>query len=206
MHWEILERDKARQFVRKISNPETEGLFTPATSEVKFHDLSFYKDYKLYRVTNYASLPSFSFDYLSDGNQVFRLDGNPDPIYETNVQGMIQLNAQNVFSYLDFFLTHVQSEEGDVFSVTDISKLSFFESMPLSHQDFIKENILEPQISYEVNLGAFVITATMYFIDTLANTVMQIEESGEVSVIDQEMLLQSGMPDLKETPYDTMRV
>lgn len=205
MQWHILERSDSHAIITKIIDGDDSGLFTPATSEVKCLDIPFYSEFKLYRITNYASMPSFSFDYLGNEEIFHRLDGTPDPIYAVNISDTVQLNAQNVLLYLDFFLTNVQAEDGDIYLVTNTQKLPFFNTMPADQQDMLETKIINPEISYEFNLHAFVINATLYFAGVMMNAVIQIEETGEVSVIDQTMLMTTDYHPIQETAYQTQR-
>jgi len=81
MHWQRLDRDTSVKVIDSVKSDANEGLFSVGTSEVQRARVSFYKEYFIYKVTNYASLPSFTFEYLSDGTFFHYLDGTESPIY-----------------------------------------------------------------------------------------------------------------------------
>lgn len=207
MEWVTLDREKSRTIVNKVLTPEDGGLFNPVTSEVKVLNLPFYSDFQLYRITNYASLPSFSLEYLGNGDSFYRLDGSPDPIYMANKLNPIYLDINNVLLYLDFFLSNVRAEDGDIFLVTDPQNLAFYDGLPSDQQAEMTAKSIQPQVSYEYNLNAFVVNATLYFTGIMMNALVQVGEDGSVAVIDQTMLMSTDMPIIPEIPYseDTRR-
>ena len=79
-HWHKLDRDRTAAMIGDVRKAGDHVLFTIATSEAKCAKLPFYKNFLLYRLTNYASLPSFSFEYIGDGKTYHYLDGSAAPI------------------------------------------------------------------------------------------------------------------------------
>ena len=69
-------------------------LFTPVTSEAKCSRLSFFKSFLLYRLTNFSSLPTFSMDFLSDGDSFHYMDGADTTIRHLVAAGELILNGQ----------------------------------------------------------------------------------------------------------------
>lgn len=201
MEWVTLTREQSRIVINKVLTPEDGGLFNPMTSEVKTLSLPFYDQFQLYRITNYASLPSFTLEYLGNGDTFYRLDGHPDPIYQVNQLSPIRLDMNNVLLYLDFFLSNVQSEDGDIYLITEPEKLKFYDSLPADQQAEISAKTRQPEVSYEFNLNAFVVSATLYFTGMVMNAIIQIGEDGSIAVIDQTMLMHADMPVIPETPY-----
>lgn len=89
-------------------------MFSPATSEVQKARLSFYNGIDVFKLTNFASLPSFTFEYLGDGVHFHYLDGTETPIYTINDRGHLALNERSVIDYLEFFFAHVTVEDEEM--------------------------------------------------------------------------------------------
>ncbi|OIN87059.1 MAG: hypothetical protein AUJ12_03165 [Alphaproteobacteria bacterium CG1_02_46_17] len=89
-------------------------LFSPQTSEAKALKLPFYESFLLYRLTNFSSLPTFSMDFLSDGESYFYMDGSDGPIIHINQKAGLNLNAQTVIPYLNFYYCFVRLPEGEI--------------------------------------------------------------------------------------------
>ncbi|MEM8833112.1 MAG: hypothetical protein AAGB32_01100 [Pseudomonadota bacterium] len=103
MHWQRLDRDNSIKVIDSVKSEANAGLFSVGTSEVKRARTVFYQEYFVYKVTNFASLPSFSFQYLSDGTFFHYLDGTEEPIYAVNDKGGLSLTQANLLNYLQFF-------------------------------------------------------------------------------------------------------
>jgi hypothetical protein len=73
MHWQRLDRDKTLATIKSVRSLTDAGLFSPVTSEVQKAVLSFYNGVELYKLTNFSSLPSFTFEYLGDGMHFYYL-------------------------------------------------------------------------------------------------------------------------------------
>ena len=64
MNWQRLDRENTLKTIDSVKSASEAGLFSPTTSEVQRARLSFYEGIDLYKLTNFASLPSFTFEYL----------------------------------------------------------------------------------------------------------------------------------------------
>ena len=79
MQWYQLEKDKATAVVNRLKDEGMPGLFTPRVGDLRCAKLPFYNDWMAWRLTNYATLPAFSLDFLGDGTDFLFLDGTPKP-------------------------------------------------------------------------------------------------------------------------------
>lgn len=193
MDWKICERDEARAIIDNVQSIKNDGLFNPISSEVKYRILPFYDNIKFYRITNFATLPCFSLDYLGDGQNFFVLDGVANTIYQNNHKHSFKLDTENVLSYLMFFLENVKIDEGEVFLVLKLANLPFLESLDDHQVDYIRANFKQPEVTYDTTLNCFVINCTLYFMGILMHTAVKVDPDGIVSILDQTMLMQAGM-------------
>src|SRR5688572_12860610 len=112
MHWQRLDRENTIQVIDSVKSAADPRLIVSGTSEVERARLSFYGNTSLYKVTNYASLPSFTFEYLGDGTFFHYLDGTEMPIYTVNDKGGLMLTENSIVDYLAFFFGHVAGDGG----------------------------------------------------------------------------------------------
>lgn len=88
MNWQRLDRETTVKTIDSVKSSSEAGLFSVATSEVQKARLPFYNAVDLYKLTNFSSLPSFTFEYLGDDMQHFYyLDGTEQPIFTINDKG-----------------------------------------------------------------------------------------------------------------------
>ena len=191
MNWHRLDREKTIEIINTVQNGTDLSLFNPKTSEVKCASLPFYRNFLQYRLTNYASLPCFTFDYLGNGEKFYHLNGEADTIYKINEQAHLNLNIKTVMPYLRFFLDNVSIDDGEVYLVENTDDLSFIDSMGPDQKKHLEDHFEAPAISYEPTLSAFIVKCTLYFMGILMHTSIRIGNNGVVSILDQTMLMQS---------------
>lgn len=188
MQWHKLDRDRTVAMIDSVKTSGDHMLFSLGTSEAKAAKLSFYKNLMLYRLTNYSSLPSFSFDYLGDGKTYFYLDGSPGPIYHANDSGNLSLNEQSVVDYVVFFFNHVSGPEGDIFVIEDPQNHPALDALSDTQLDAILTQHTDPEVAAHGN-GAYTIKASMYYLASLVRATIYVDTDGRVSVKDFQMLL-----------------
>ena len=103
MIWHRLDRDKTIDMIGRVKSAAESMLFTPVTSEAKCTRLPFLKSFLLYRLTNFSSLPTFSMDFISNGECFFYMDGADTAIRQMVAMGELELNEENIIAYLNFY-------------------------------------------------------------------------------------------------------
>lgn len=191
MEWERLNRDASKKIIGKITHASDEMLFSERSSEASCAGLSFYKNFLLYRVTNYATLPSFSLDFLGDGNTFYLLDGSPDPIFMVNNRGALKLNELNILDYVDFFLRYVATEDGDIYLIKDPDDLPFLDSLSIEQQISLKQKFTPLTLDYNEADDVYELHGDIYYGGTLLKATLNIATNGTISFTNQKMLSQS---------------
>lgn len=192
MQWHRLDRDRTIAMIDSVKTAGDSGLFAPTTSEAKCHKLSFYRNLLLYRLTNYASLPSFSFDYLGDGKTYFYLDGSVMPIYAANDAGHLFLDSSNVMDYLTFFFEHVSGPDGDIFVIDRMQDHPALDALSGDQVAAIAVHHQPPEINANI-AGDFTIKTSMVYLGTLVRAVITVDKRGRVNVLDTQMLMSSSI-------------
>lgn len=189
--WHKLDRDRTVAMIDSVKTSGDHIMFTLATSEAKCSKLSFYRNLLLYRLTNYASLPSFSFDYLGDGKTFYHLDGGSIPIYSANDSGNLVLDETSVLDYVVFFFSHVSGPDGDIYVIEDPSDHPALDSL----SSFQVEEIAAHHEAAEINKsedGVFTVKTSLFYTGSLVRATVEVDARGRVNVIDFHMLMSIG--------------
>ena len=187
--WTRLKREESHQVLDRLSGNRDAIVFSREATEVSIRELPFYRTYRLYRLVNYATMPTFSMMYLSNGSEFISIDGTAHPIYAVNQKAPIHLNADNVGAYLEFFFTNVQGSEGDVFLIKDLEKMPFLGSLTPAQQATLRSSFRPVQITADKPLGPFRISGTLYYGGGLLGATIVAMPDGRLSFENQQLLL-----------------
>jgi hypothetical protein len=192
MNWQKLERSETAKVIQRVSETPDGALFSKSTSEATTAVLPFYRGFNLVRLTNYATLPSFTLDFLSDGQSFYLLDGSPDPLNKVSMRGALVLNDENVVDYVDFFFRNVTTEEGDIFLILDPETLPVLDSLTLDQRNQIKKIYRDPAVAYDRENDVFLVEAVMYFAGVLLKATLTIQPDGQIEISNHAMLMATG--------------
>ncbi len=188
MDWHRLDRDKTNDMINSVKSAAESSLFSPVTSEAKCARLPFYSNHLLYRLTNFSSMPTFTMDFIGDGDKYLYLDGSDFPIREINIANGLQLNEDNVIAYLNFYFFNVRTEDGDILILRNADE---GQSIDL-YDDERRENLyVEPddfKIEQDPTSGAFVVHAPLYYLGGLVDAKIVVTAEGKVTVVPIKML------------------
>lgn len=186
--WKKLEREQAHRVLDQLGAQNDTVVFSRNVTEVSWRDLPFYSTYRLCRLVNYATMPTFTMLYLSNGQEYVAVDGTPGPIYAVNRKDPIALNESNIISYLEFFFVHVAGADGDVFLIKDPARLPFMDSLDPTQQQTLASCFQPLRITRDA-LGNFEVPATLYYGGGLMRATILITPEGRISFHDQSLLL-----------------
>ncbi|PZO81526.1 MAG: hypothetical protein DI626_10795 [Micavibrio aeruginosavorus] len=189
MHWQRLDRENTLKTIDSVKSAADAGLFSPTTSEVQKARLSFYDGVELYKLTNFASLPSFTFEYLGQNGLFQYLDGTEMPIYTVNDKGVLILDDRTVLDYLQFFFAHVALEEDEVYFVNDARDMPLLDSLDEDSIQAITRNHKPPKVVYDAGYDRYSVEADLYAEGLLMRATVDVTASGRVSVQDRRMIL-----------------
>jgi len=189
MDWNRLDRQNSIAVLERITTAADPALFSASSSEAQFCPLPFYHDFMLYRVTNYATLPCFSLDFLSDGDSFHLLDGSADPIFNVNAQGSLYLNENNVIDYVAFYLGNVSAEDGDIYMIQDPDDLPFIDSLSLDQQFELKSRHKEAQVAVDQTSGDFIVLVDLFYSGTLLKAAITVNTGGDLYIQPRDMLM-----------------
>ena len=187
MHWNTLNKNELETILGHITQAADPSLFSLTCSEASYRPLSFYQDYMVYRVVNYATLPSFSLDFLSNGETFHLLDGTAIPIDIVNKVGGLYLTQTNVIDYVDFYMANIRGEDGDVYFIKDIDSLPFIDSLSMDQQLDLKKRHSEPVV-HKTDDG-FIIDANIFYGGTLLSAHISVDKTGAIELRPGKMMM-----------------
>ncbi|MBI1216239.1 MAG: hypothetical protein GC185_10540 [Alphaproteobacteria bacterium] len=200
--WTRLVREQAHKVLDKLSGHKDAVVFSKEATEVAWRNLPFYSHYKLYRLVNYATMPTFSMMYLSNDEEFITVDGTAGPIYTVNEKDPIRLNEMNVVPYLDFFFSNVQGSEGDVFLIKDPRKMPMLDSLSEGQQQSVISSFKPLSVSMDTVQHNFKVSGTLYYGGGLLSSTIIVAHDGKLSFQDQSLLL-TGIH-FPYSPYEQM--
>lgn len=189
MNWQKLERSETAKIIERVSQTPDGSLFSITTSEATAAHVPFYRGFMVVRLTNYATLPSFTLDFISDGTLFYLLDGSPDPLQKVAARGGLILTDRNVAEYVDFFFRHVTTEEGDIYLIRDMDSLPFLDSLSLDQQIQLKRRHTEVEVVYNRDDDSFAVSADLYFAGVLLKAILTVQPDGQIEVSNHAMLM-----------------
>ena len=190
MHWQRLNRDTSIKILDSVKSDAHMGMFSIEASEVKNAPLPFYMGVSLYKVTNFASVPSFTFEYLGDGTFFQYMDGTEEPIYAINDKGALELNSYNIVEYLRFFFERVSMENfPDLEIITNLHDMPLLDSLgPAVFQSLAQKHKL-PEITYNEKNNSYIVEADLYVDAQLVRAKINVNAKGRIKITDQEMIV-----------------
>lgn len=189
MQWQKLERSEMAKVIHRVAETPDGALFSMTTSEAQAAQLPFYRGFMIVRLTNYATMPSFTLDFLSDGTTFYLLDGSPEPLQKVAARGGLMLNERNVAEYVDFFFKHVTTEEGDIYLIRNFDDAPFMDSLSMDQQIQIKRHHSDVNVSYKREDDTFDVSGDLYFAGVLLKATLNVQSDGQIEVSNHTMLM-----------------
>jgi hypothetical protein len=188
--WQRLGREDTHKIIDSVKSAAEPGLISRSSTDVERAWLPFYKTFYLYRITNYASLPSFTFQYLGDGTFFHYLDGTEHPIHAVNDKGILQLNEIHVLDYLAFYFEHVSDEEdGDIVMIRRPQDMPLLASLEPSAVDAVMRSHLPPHVEYDATRDTYTVETDLYNDGMMLRATITVTARGRVNITGRKMIL-----------------
>lgn len=131
--------------------------------------------------------------YIRAEDNLFRLNGTSPPIHEVNKKYKIQLNDDNILSYLSFFCFFVRGEEGPFLILNDINNPLLPKELYLPENieiyEKLKSIISKPRYWGKTETGNFVVSAQIFYGNAIFLAKLLIQPSGMIDMLDDEPIL-----------------
>ena len=189
MDWHRLDKEKAIGMITRIQSDNDPMLFSANSSEAKCARLPFYSNHLLFRLTNFSCMPTFSMDFLGNGEQFIYLDGTDDPIMQINNMAGLHLNKDNVIPYLNFYFFNVRPDGEDILILKNPDEgqyLDLYDEERRENMHLVPEN---SYVFYDDQTGNFKVTAPLYYLGGVVQADILVTRDGKVTVNPTGMLV-----------------
>ncbi len=193
MDWNRLDKQQSAHIMNHIAMASDPELFSEYSSEASYKTLPFYQDYMLYRITNYTTLPSFSLDFLSDGESFHLLDGSASPINQVNAKGVLYLTDANVIQYAEFYLSNIRGEDGDIYMIRDIDDLPFIDSLDIDQKIDLESRHTQPEVTKDPDNANYIVLADLFYGGTLISSAIIVDNSGNIEIQPRDMMMSQSL-------------
>lgn len=188
MIWHRLDRDKTIDMIGRVKSAAEAMLFTPMTSEAKCSRLPFLKSFLLYRLTNFSSLPTFSMDFLSNGETFHYMDGADTAIRTLVSAGELVLTESTIIPYLNFYYCYVRLPEGEIILLknpAEAPQIDLYDEERREALDVVPEGIV---IEKDGENGPFRVTAPALYDSSPMEVLITVSPDGQVVTQPKRML------------------
>jgi hypothetical protein len=197
--WIRMNREQAGRVLDQLASRADAVVFSRDVTDVSWRALPFYANWRLCRLTNYATMPTFTMTYLTDGTEYIALDGTANPIYTADEKDPLALTEYSVLPYLEFFFSNVQGSEGEVFLIRDPYKMPFMGSLSEEQRQSVIESFQEALVAYDAEANVYRVSGTLHYGGTLLAATIVVQPDGKISFEEQNLLL-SGIH-FPDSPY-----
>jgi len=188
MIWHRLDRDKTIEMIGRVKSAAEAMLFTPTTSEAKCTRLPFFSNFLLYRLTNFSSLPTFSMDFISNGENFYYMDGANTAIRQMVNEGELVLDADTIIPYLNFYFCYVRLPEGEIILLKNAAEaphIDLYDEERRESLDVIPDGV---QIEQDPTSGNFLVLAPALYDSSPMEVLITISPDGQVFTAPKRML------------------
>lgn len=188
MIWHRLDRDKTIDMIGRVKSAAEAMLFTPVTSEAKCTRLPFLKSFLLYRLTNFSSLPTFSMDFISNGETFYYMDGADTAIRQMVTSGELELNEETIIPYLNFYYCYVRLPEGEIILLKnpeEAPQIDLYDEERREALDVIPESV---EIERDPTTGGFLVLAPALYDSSPMQVLITVSKDGQVLTSPKRML------------------
>lgn len=191
IQWQRLDRDSSISVIENVKSASDPGMMSLASCQVERAWLPFYEGVYAYKVTNFASLPSFTFEYLGDGQFFQYLDGTNDPIYSVNDKATLHLNEVHVLDYLEFYFSHVSDpEDGEITMIRSPHDMPLLDSLAPSAFEAVMRSFEPPRTERNQD-GSFTVHADLYIDGVVVHATLRVGAKGRVKMLERKMRMSS---------------
>ena len=181
--WQILQARKATKLLKDVRDDNFPVLFEPSLCEFFTHPLEFFDGFDLIRISNHYSPPFMNFDYVSNGEQHYYLDGT-DHAFQTLVrQGSVHITEDNVLAYIDFYFTYVYERGNSIVFIRDPQDTNFKGSDGMGVHFKALQQHKNLDVSWNADREIFVIKTPLLYQDKTHKGVVNVYPDGCIEVV-----------------------
>lgn len=181
--WKQFDQKDANTFLDNVREADNKVLFEPSICEVFSRHLDFFDGYDLVRISNQYSPPFMLFDYVSNGDNHYYLDGSDQAFQTLCVQKSVRLTEENVLEYVDMYFSYVYERGNSIVFIRDPQNMNFKGSDGMgAHFKAIQEHAAVT-VKWNDDEELFVIHCPLLYQDETHEGVIHAHKNGQIDVI-----------------------
>lgn len=173
-----------------LLNPLLDGApFDAVMIRIISHDLPFYDGYSLVEVSDYDVNPPRQVSFIQKEDEILILNGTNEPIYKLNEKLPILLNEDIVKTYIRFFFHYVRGRHGKFQITENIDDVDWREEPAPAGRKALSK-MIQPLEMVSANAEEYQLRGSIIFKDSLFQSDIQVKKDGNVSLTNQELLVE----------------
>lgn len=188
-----ISQKESRLLIPILNSKLSFNLFDAEKTYLQLEGLSFFENYNLISAKTFSTIPLVTIDYLWNrtNNDVVKLDGTRDCIFDNLEKLGLNINDDNIIDYLKFVLGNIQSEQGTLRLVQSIDDVEYSQIPTQDEIAFLTVNIKSAKV--EIEDETCMITCNMIYGDILFVAEIEMFTDGTFEFV-SEQKLKDGLP------------
>lgn len=189
-----IENEAATALIEKLNVKLDQKFLDLSNIRVLSHSLPFYNGYNLCEVSDFDNTPPRLVSFIDkeggDNDDLYVLDGTNEPIYFLNNHVPIFLDSSNIITYVQFFFHYVRGRFGRFHIVENVDEINWREEPAPAGRRALAKMIQTLEIKNNQDDDHYYVSASIIFKDSLFESDIIVKQNGEVSLNNQEMLVE----------------
>lgn len=183
-----LSQKECQSLIPILNSKLSFNLFDSEKSYLDLKELSFFRNYNLIAATTFSTIPPVTLEYLwsRTNNDVIKLNGTRDCIFDNLEKLEICITDNNIIDYLKFVLGCIQSEQGTLRLVQDVTDVEYSQDPTQDEIDFLTENVKPANV--KIDDENCVITCNIIYGDTLFIAKIEMFADGTFEIVSEQKL------------------
>ena len=181
--WKQLDQVKANEFLSAVRQNDHSILFEPSLCEVFLHPLDFFDGYDLIRISNQYSPPFMIFDYVSNGDNHYYLDGSDHAFQTLVTQKSVRLTEDNVLDYIDMYFSYVYERGNSIVFIRDSQDTNFKGSDGMGNHFKAIQKMERVSVEWSDDENVFVIRTPLLYQDKTHEGIIHVAKNGRIDVL-----------------------
>lgn len=182
--WKQLDQVAATEFLDAVRDSDNSILFEPTLCDVFSHPLDFFDGYDLLRISNKYSPPFMIFDYLSNGDNHYYLDGSDDAFQTLCQQTSVRLTEDNVLDFIDMYFSYVYERGNSIVFIRDAQNTNFKGSDGMGVHFKAIQKMERVSVSWSDDDDAFVIRTPLLYQEQTREGLIHVSKNGRIDVLE----------------------
>lgn len=187
--WKQIEDNAKDAFIEKANSLNGRSYFQKDNTVVEETKLPFYQGLKLLKLEGGIGRLNKIMLFLFNDDDLIKIDGDHESIYDANNVEMPKLNISNAFDYISFFIGSLMTENGKFQVVESMEDVVFTAEPKEEVVEILPSLIKKAQI--EEKAESFEAVFNMFYANILFETKAVLHKNGKLELVEEKALLEN---------------